>query len=103
MKININTKNCNQHNVNVELHYYENGRIAIILTHNELGKLMVASVNIPEIKLDKNQVLIKNYSENEGILDELINNKIIEDTGITIPCGYVNAHLCNLLIEKEDD
>ncbi len=99
MKISINTKNCTQHNVNVQLHYYENGRTAIILTHDELGKLMTPTVNIPEIKLDKNQVLIKNYSENEGILDELINNKIIEDTGINISCGFVVLHLCNLLIE----
>jgi hypothetical protein len=33
-------------------------------------------------------ILVKNYSENLGIIDALVEQKIVEDTGIRVDAGY---------------
>lgn len=60
---------------------YGNGRTALEMVGSK-GKfkgesILVASVNIPEERIEKDEVIIKNYSENEGILDVLVDAKII--------------------------
>lgn len=41
---------------------------------------------------------IKDYSENAGPLDALVDAGIVEFTGTTVPVGYARAHLCRVLI-----
>jgi len=43
-------------------------------------------------------VLVKNWSENAGILDVLVKAGIVEDTGMSVPTGYVRANICKLLV-----
>ena len=59
---------------------------------------MVASVNIPEEKIGKDEIIIKNYSENEGILDILIKANIISKPIRMVETGYVEVPVCKLLI-----
>lgn len=76
---------------------YGNGRTAIRLVDADNGEpIATATVNIPEIPLPKNEVIIKDYSENEGILDALINAGIVELTGRRIKGGYVDMPICIL-------
>ena len=56
-----------------------------------------ATVNLPGEPLLQRQVFIKNWSENAGILEALIDASIVEDTGTTVATGFVHAHVCNLL------
>ena len=75
MKVNFRGKEY----VLVKTKYHVNNRIALILEHNG-QKCLTCTVNIDDVSLKQNEVLIKNYSENEGMFKTLIDAKIIEDT-----------------------
>ena len=79
---------------------YKNNRRAIILTDMEDGSgVAYASVNVPMEELGNDEVIIKNYSENEGLLEVLVEARIISE-----PVDYANisrhvtAPICKLLI-----
>ena len=65
---------------------YANGQVSIQLRDQDEMPYMTASVaydsgvldKIYNIKLEKDSVIIKNYSENEGILEALIEAEIID-------------------------
>jgi hypothetical protein len=46
-------------------------------------------------------VLIKNWSENEGILESLIAANIVTEPFAQVPTGYVYADACYLLIDQD--
>lgn len=59
---------------------YPNKRTA--LTLNDITTslpVVVATVNLPDVEVNKHHVLIKNYSENEGVKEALINAGVISD------------------------
>lgn len=76
---------------------YANKRIAIELTEAETGELMcIATVNIPDVHIEVGQVIIKDYSENEGIFKTLCKAGIIEPTGKSISTGMVTCPIGRL-------
>lgn len=79
--------------VTVSLKKYNNGRTAIELLENdpETGPVpyTTATVNIPDVLLADNEVLIKDYSENEGVLDFLIRYNIVTPTPNGVQSGFV--------------
>lgn len=78
--------------------YTNNNRVAIVLQEKETGEpYATASVNLPDTNLDVDQVAIKDYSENEGMLNDLVAAGIVEDTGMTVPSGYVDIPIATLL------
>ena len=85
---------------NVEKLAYNNGRIALELTDaTDAEPILVATVNLPDkLVPDENHTFIKNWSENEGILDVLIEAGIIQDTCIAVPTGFCVANLVKVLI-----
>lgn len=56
---------------------YGNGRLAVQLVFDQ-GPLAVATINLPDEPLGTDFVFIKNYSENEGMVDALVLAKVIE-------------------------
>ena len=69
--------------------------------------LAIASVNLPDIDLEELEkekncklILIKDYSENEGILKALEKAKVVKDLGIRIASGFVTIPVCELLIKE---
>lgn len=77
---------------------YGNDRIALKLVDVVDGSpVATATVNIPEEKLLSGETLIKDYSENEGMLDALVEAGIVEDTGRKVKSGYVDIPVCRLL------
>lgn len=58
---------------------------------------MTASVSV-EAELEADEVAIKNYSENEGILDELIKNGVVSKPHKVINSGFVTIPICKLLM-----
>jgi len=59
---------------------YNNGRVALEMVgtgKHEGEPILVATINVPNEKLAKDEVIIKNYSENQGILDVLVMARII--------------------------
>jgi len=68
--------------------YSSNNNKALQLYKNK-ELYYVATVNTDK-KLPDNQIAIKNYSENEGMVEWLLKNKIIKgDCIINISSGYV--------------
>jgi len=73
----------------LQFRYYENNRLAIILVDKASKEhFATATVNVPDYPLRENEVIIKNYSETEGILDELIKVGLI-----TRPVRYVQTDI----------
>jgi hypothetical protein len=82
----------------VEMGIYPNERKAIELINAKNGEpVLVATINVPEINIGVDEVIIKNYSENEGVLESLIKAKIISNPLRTIQTGFITAPICKLL------
>lgn len=81
----------------VEKRCYSNGRPALQLIDAEDGSpIATATVNLPNVPLGKNQVAIKDWSENQGMLRALTEAGVIEPTGETVSSGYVQVPICEL-------
>lgn len=96
MKVNFNGFVCD-----VEFSFYENGKnVAIILNDEQDGELVtVATVN-GEIETDGTYVGIKDWSENEGIVQALFDGGILLDEVVTIEfSGFVSIPYLNLTEE----
>ena len=85
---------------------YGNGRTAIELVGTDSdcsGELVaVATVNVPEVELKDDEVLVKDYSENKGMLAALVGAGVVEPTGREVDSGFVKLPVCKLLVKKED-
>lgn len=66
------------------------------LIDSEGMPVATATVNVPNLQLPLDCVVIKNYSENEGILEALIAAEIVKPTGQTVPIGHCIGHICQL-------
>jgi hypothetical protein len=82
----------------VHFEEYENGKTAITLNVKKNGEpFAVATVNIPFFPLEKDEVIIKNYGENHGILDALLKAGIVSKPIRQAQAGFVTADVCKLL------
>jgi hypothetical protein len=86
-------------NVWLEKQKYSNGRVALMLM-NEEGQVACATVNLPEHDIQADEIIVKTWSENEAMLDFLVRNQIVSDTGREIPTGFVVAKVCKLLMRQ---
>ena len=78
---------------------YANGALAIRAVDADTGEpIAVLTVNLPDIKLAPGDVLIKDYAENEGALETLLQAGVVEALEV-IPCGYAEVIRCRLLKE----
>lgn len=77
---------------------YSNGRPRLQLLDAKDGyPVMVPTVNVPEARLDTNEVVIKNWSENEGILESLQDLGIIGPVKRSVQCGFCEGHIVDVL------
>ena len=76
---------------------YPNGRVALQLV-DEDGPVVVATVNVPEADLGPDEVCIKDYAENAGVLDLLVLMGVVAPTGRRIPTGFVDVPVARLLV-----
>jgi len=85
------------------LQRYELGnrvRLQLIAIDDDLP-YACATVNDPSVPLSENELLIKNWSENEGVLQALVDAYVVEDTGRTVPMGRTRAHIVRLLLPHD--
>lgn len=79
---------------------YRNGRTAIeLLDANDGFPVMVATVNLDNAHLTGDEIIIKDYSENEGVLDFLVQNKITSRPKRWISSGWVTCPVVDLLVK----
>ena len=80
----------------VQYSKYGNGQNAILLDYASNGQsYKVASVAIDQ-PLQSDEVAIKNYSENEGILETLLESGIIATPHRFISSGFVQIPICKM-------
>ena len=89
----------NQYSCRLEIKSYRSGRPALVLNDVMDGlRVAVATVDFPDEPLADDEVVIKNWSENEGMLSTLIKAKVVEPTGRSISSGFIQAPICKLLV-----
>lgn len=78
---------------------YSNGRLALRLTapmeedENIDEPFATATVNLIEQDCPRGEIWVKDWSENEGMVEWLIENQVIEDGATaSAPSGYIVAH-----------
>lgn len=77
---------------------YSNNRLALEILDSEDGiPVMVATVNIPEVPLNEGEIIIKNYSENEGVLDFLQQNGLVGEVLREVQTGFVKCPVVKYL------
>jgi hypothetical protein len=82
---------------------YQDGSIKLQLYHPQEGPIATATVYLPHAAFDKStHVAIKDYSENEGMLNALINAGVVAPPDIYIPSGHVKIPICKLLLERKE-
>ena len=81
---------------------YQNNSIAVLLKNlasdgDSWEVYSKLSINIEELDLtNTNCIAAKNYSENEGLLEEMIRLGFFEDTGVKWATGYVTVPMLRL-------
>lgn len=94
MKIKFKHYNCD-----MSFGRYSNGRIAIELVENG-EPVAVATVNLPNENLEADEIAIKDYSENEGMLRALLYGGVVTTPIRFVNIGFVKIPICKLLIFK---
>lgn len=79
----------------MDMQYYANGQSAITLLTIDGEVQAVATVAI-DVRLAEDEIAIKNYSENEGMLEFLQEVGIIKPPHRFVPSGYVNIPICRI-------
>ena len=79
--------------------YHSPKNKAIQLWDDEHMPYATATLN-PTFLLPPNHVAIKDYSENEGVLDALKKARVVEETGQYVQAGFEKAPICRLLITE---
>lgn len=88
------------YNLSLTVSKYANGQTALQLYDMADGlPYAVASVAV-DCELKENEVAIKDYSENEGILNSLIKNDIVEKPHRYTSSGFVKIPICILKTDK---
>jgi hypothetical protein len=88
----------------VSLHRYKaNGQPAIVLngapgTNYEGVAVAMATACIP-VLTDRKTTAIKDYNENEGVLDALVAAGVVQRTGMKYPSGFVELDIVRLAPE----
>lgn len=86
----------------VKKEMYKNGITALTLYEVDSNeKILTATVNLSEyglVRAEEELTFIKNWSENEGVLECLVENGIVENLHMPVPTGFVMAHMVKVLI-----
>lgn len=84
----------------LEFGKYRNGDgVAIELIEKESGEpYATATVNLVGTVLRKDNVAIKDYGENDGVLDALMKGDVVSAPLFYVENGHVSIPICKLLI-----
>lgn len=83
--------------------YKESGDRIISLVDAQGLPLLTATVNIPNKNLKNDEVFIKNWSENRGILTWLQDKGIVTEVIETYPIGMAFAQKCKIDIDRLEE
>ena len=76
--------------------YFKTNKNYIKFIEKETGEpWTTASVNIPDIHIGDEDVILKIYSENSGIMQDLLDNDIIEE-----PHSYIQSQMVQFPVAR---
>lgn len=79
--------------------YNDNDRLALQLVDATDGSPVArATINLPHVHLNDDEVIIKDYSENSGMLRALVDGKIVSEPLRHVESGFITAPVCRVLI-----
>lgn len=88
--------------VSIKLGKYANNRTSInLIDVSDNQPYAVATTNLPDVLLLDNEVLVKDYSEKESVLEFLTTNNIVVPTDKWVTTGFVDVQVCVLNPESE--
>ena len=76
--------------------YFDGNTALALIDVVDEAPVAIITINFPGLL--KNEIAIKNYSENEGLLDILIEKKVISEPIREVVYGFVKIPICKLLI-----
>lgn len=76
--------------------YVNNNSLAINLMDGEGFPVGRVTTNIPNMSLEKNEILVKNYSGMEGLYDVLVNSNIVHPAHKFYTSEHTNIPICRL-------
>ena len=90
--------------------YLQGGKMSLLLVDEIEGPVTDITINVPEINIPEGCDAIKNYSENEGMLDWLKENNLIKEVVTIIPYNFITIpivefnreELNKYIIERDD-
>lgn len=78
-----------------EFRYVEGDRLALRLVAEDTGEVYATvSINVPEVSLGPDEVVVKDYGENRGLLTKLVSAGILEPTGRIVQTGFEFSQVC---------
>lgn len=95
MKLAIRTKYIHDECI-LSIGHYPNDRIALVLRTPEDEPVAVLTTNLPNNPMRDDEVAIKDYSENEGVLQCLIDHRLVLPAHRWITSGHVLIPVCQL-------
>lgn len=90
--------NWNNEKLTVQKEYYGNGRVALLLNDRYGENIAIATINVPDQIIAPDEVIIKNYSENKGIVEALVAANVISLTEKVVYLPYTQVPICKLHI-----
>jgi hypothetical protein len=75
---------------------YPNRRNALVLHSTNGEPTGVLTVNLPQNPLRHDEVFVKNYSENEGVVDALVKAGVAQPPHRWVMSGFVQIPVCTL-------
>lgn len=86
--------------VYLQMGKYNNGRAAIqLIDANDHELVTTATINLVDADIPEGHVAIKDYSENEGMLEWLMKNEIVSEPLTYESSGFILAPVCKILID----
>ena len=85
----------------VRMEKYPNGGDRIQLYDSEDGSPYATATTHTVESLEPGEVAVKNWSENEGILEFLVENQFVEKPHRFVKQGFVRIPICKLISYKE--
>jgi hypothetical protein len=87
----------------VEKRSYGAARIALVLyeaipSPDDNSPVAIATVHMPELALAADEVVIKDYSENQGMLAALVEAGVVSSPLREVRSGFVMLQVCRCLI-----
>lgn len=78
--------------------YAEGEGVRLELQCLDGSPMAVCTVNVPEVTLAADEVIVKDWGGNEGMVGALVAAGVVAVPSRTVEVGFVVAHVCRLLV-----